>query len=471
MTLKIFDPMLMIGISLAIVFLMPIWKALGGKKLAWWISIVLYAFNTLFMIGVAYRATLYPEGLIVKIGGFNPPFGIVLHVTLWGAILGVFVWFVAFLSMMYASTRFDAEPVDVYYALLTLIALGSSGMFLTGDIFNLFVFTEITALAAFGLSAFMKKRGTAYATIKYIIMAEVASTFLLVAIALLYGKLGTLNMLDAQHTLKSVSLTGAMVLSVLFFLVGYGVEAEIFPLNLWAPDVYKYVPEEVIALFISGSSKAAAFAWLRMWVMVFGVPTKLLQTMLWIGVLTFIFAETMAYSQKDFRRALGYASLGQAGLLFIAISLGSALSLKAALLLMINHILSEALLFYIAGNVGEDGAPRNMRIPMIFGFLGAVSMPPFIGFWGKIFLFMALAESGYWIMFTLIALFSIVEIAYMYRWFVSLYGGTNNMDLVRSFSPIMLTLVSFAMWFMPFVPKVMDFLDMAIKPFLQKGVM
>jgi len=470
-TLKFFDPMLMIGISLAIVFLMPIWRALGGKKLAWAVSVLLYAFNTLFMIGVSYRATLYPEGLIVKIGGFNPPFGIVLHVTFWGAVLSTFVWFVAFLSIMYASTRNDAEPAYVYYSLLTLIALGSTGMFLTGDIFNLFVFTEITALAAFGLSAFMKKKETAYATIKYIIMAEVASAFLLVAIALLYGKLGTLNMLDAHQTLKTVGMTGAMVLSVLFFLIGYGVEAEIFPLNLWAPDVYRYVPEEVIALFISGSSKAAAFAWLRMWVMVFGVPQKMLQVMLWIGIVTFAFAEVMAYSQKNFRRALGYASLGQAGLVFVAISLGSELALKAAFLLMLNHILSETILFYIAGNIGEDGAPANVRIPLVFGFLGAVSMPPFIGFWGKIFLFMALAKAGYWVMFVLIALFSIVEIAYMYKWFVSLYKGTGKMELVRSFSPIMLTLVSFAMWFLPLIPKAVNLLDIVIKPFIQKGVM
>ena len=472
MTLKIFDPMLMIGISLAVVFLMPIWKTLGGKKLAWLVSVLLYAFNTLFMIGVSYRALLYPEGFVVKIGGFNPPFGIVLHVTLWGSILATFVWFVAFLSILYASTRYDAEPADVYYALLTLIALGSSGMFLTGDIFNLFVFTEITALAAFGLSGFMKKKGTSFATIKYVIMAEVASAFLLVAIALLYGKLGTLNMIDAAATLKGIGMTGAMVLSVLFFLIGYGVEAEIFPLNLWAPDVYRYVPEEVIALFISGSSKAAAFAWLRMWVMVFGVPQKLLDTMLWIGVITFIFAETMAYSQKNFRRALGYASLGQAGLVFTAISLGTDLSLKAAFLLMLNHILSEAVLFYIAGNLSEDGtAPASVKLPLIFGFLGAVSMPPFIGFWGKIFLFMALAKTGHIAMFVLIALFSIVEVAYMYRWFVKLYGGTSQMDLTRSLSPVLLTLVSFIMWFMPLVPQAVNILDMVVKPFLQKGVM
>lgn len=471
MTLNIFDPMIVIGVSLAVVFLMPIWYALGGKKLAWIVTVLLYMFNTVFMLGVVFRATLYPEGLIVKIGGFEPPFGIVLHVTVWGALLSVIVWFVAFLSIMYASTRHDAEPIQIYYALLTLLALGSSGMFLTGDIFNLFVFTEITALAAFGLSAFMKKKGTAYATIKYVIMAEVTSIFLLIGIALIYGKLGTLNMLDASQTLGTIGMTSVMALSVLFFLIGYGVEAEIFPLNLWAPDVYKYVPEEVIALFISGSSKAAAFAWLRMWVLVYGVPSAMLQAILWIGVITFVVAEVMAFSQKDFRRTLGYASLGQAGLVFIAVSLGTQFALKAAFLLMLNHILSEALLFYVAGNIDDSGAPANAKLFLIFGFLGAVSMPPFVGFWGKLFLFMALATEGYWVMFILIAMFSIVEIAYMYRWFVDLYKGQGKMDIIRFFSPLMLTLASFILWFVPFVPNISEFLDVIVKPFIQKGVM
>jgi len=151
--LSVFDPMVVIGLTLAVVFLIPVWRILGGRRLTQWILAALYVFNVLFMLGVVLRVYGQPEGVIVKIGGFEPPFGIVLHVTLFGAALALMVWVLALLSLVYSWNR-ELDPADVYYALMTLLALGATGMLLTGDIFNLFVFTEITALAAFGLAAF-----------------------------------------------------------------------------------------------------------------------------------------------------------------------------------------------------------------------------------------------------------------------------------------------------------------------------
>ncbi len=469
MNLSVFDPMVIIGLTLAVVFLIPVWRILGGRRLTQWILAALYAFNVVFMAGVVLRVYGQPEGVIVKIGGFEPPFGIVLHVTLFGATLALMVWVLALLSLVYSWNR-ELDPADVYYALMTLLALGATGMLLTGDIFNLFVFTEITALAAFGLAAFLKKPETSVATIRYIIMAEVASVMLLVAIAILYGKLGTLNMLDAKDTLGKIGMSGAMILSLLFFLIGYGVESEIFPLNLWAPDVYASAPAEVVALFIGGSSKAAAFAWLRMWGEVFGYPQAFKIALLVVGLTTFAVAELMALSQNRVRRTLGYASLGQMGLVFVAFSLGTKFGLIAAFLIMLNHILAEAMLFYTVG-ISEEGGSGWIRIPVVLGFAGAIALPPFVGFWGKLLLFYALALEGQWIAIGIIALFSIVEIAYMYRWFVRLWNGPEVSFDNRAVAPGVLSLLSVVAWLIPFIPVALEFANRLVVPFVAKGGM
>jgi len=318
------------------------------------------------------------------------------------------------------------EPLEKYYMLFMLLIAGSTGIVLTGDIFNLFVFLEITAIASYSLTAFLRDHHSAEAAFKYLLIGSFASTFVLLAILILYTNTGTLNMADLA--VKMVDVPDKIKLTVMIlFIVGLGIEAELFPLNGWAPDAYSQAPSPIGAIFAGIVVKASVYALMRVTFTIFDLPTTN-HFLIVMGTITLLIAEMSAMRQQQIKRMLAFSSIGQMGLVLVAFGLGTKEGIAAALFLMFSHAIIKSMLFFSAGylvffsghkNIADlEGMGREKPWTGFFFSLGAlaiIGLPPFSGFWGKFYLLTSTASSGHLLLIGLILFSAIIEAVYYLR--------------------------------------------------------
>ena len=414
-------PVLLIALPLLFAFLSPI-VGLWSKKGVKYLIIFATALNAI-LAGLLLMEAL--NGVVFDIiGGFEPPIGIVLMVGPLGGIIAFLINIVAFIISLY-NLKVEKEPIVKYSMLYMLLVMGSTGMVITGDLFNLFVFLEITSIASYGLAAYNKDKKGYLGAMKYVVMGSIGSTFVLVGIALIYSQLRTLNMLDIAMRLGEMDPIVKLVAFISLFL-GFGVEAEMFPLNTWVPEAYDGAPHPISAAFASIPAKAGIFALARIIFTIFAF-TNFLWFVVIMGILTIFFGEIIAYVQKDLKKMLAYSSIGQMGMIIMAFGIGSTLAMQGAFFQMISHALGKALLFIAAGYMiyvyktenieALKGAARHplIGIPLLIGALSIMGMPPFAGFYGKFFILMGGFAEGYYAIIALFLAASIVEVAYYAR--------------------------------------------------------
>ena len=415
------QPVLLIALPLFFAFLLPL-ISLWSKKVLKYVVMGVMAFNAILAFIVLLEALKAP--IFDIIAGFQPPLGIVLMVGPLGAFIALVINVAAFVISLYSATV-TKEPLLKYYMLSLLILMGATGMVLTGDLFNLFVFLEVTSIAAYGLASYNKDRKGFEGALKYVIMGSIGSSFVLIGIAIIYAQLRTLNMLDIATRLGEMDPYTKIVAFVSLFL-GFGVEAEMFPLNAWVPETYDGAPHPVSAMFASMSAKSGIFALARVIFTIFAFSNYLWFVVI-MGILTVFFGEIIAYVQKNIKRMLAYSSIGQMGMIIMGLGIGTVLSVQGAFFQMFSHAMGKALLFVAAGYMiyaaGTDrmdkmkGIARNplIGIPLLIGILSIMGMPPFIGFYGKFYILMGGFQQGYYAIIALFLAASIVEVAYYAR--------------------------------------------------------
>ncbi len=390
--------------------------------------------------------TLFPIGIhkpIVEIiAGFKAPFGISLYYGPLAAFLTTMITLIGFVIWLYSYKFIIREPIEKYYMLFMMLITGSTGIVLTGDVFNLFVFLEITAIAAYSLTAFLRDKDGAEAAFKYLLIGSFSSTFVLLAIVLLYANVHTLNMADIATKISSVPLTTRIFILILF-LMGLGIESEMFPLNGWAPDAYSQAPSPVGAVFGGIVVKASIYALMRLIYLMFEFQS-VMHFLVIMGVITMLIAEMSAMRQQQIKRMLAFSSIGQMGLVIIAFGVGTEPSVRAALFQMFNHALIKSLLFFAAGYLvfhsgskkisALDGLGHDKPITSFFfafGALAIIGLPPFSGFWSKLYVLLSVANSGLFAAVALILFSSVVEAIYYLRVVSRLYFNTEVATDVR----------------------------------------
>jgi proton-translocating NADH-quinone oxidoreductase chain N len=433
------SPVHFIAIPLLAAFLIPLIGKASKKAVKYVPGIVL-----LYLIYVGI--TLYPKAfehpIVEIIAGFKPPFGIVLYYGPLAAFLTTMVAMVGFVIWLYSFRFIIREPIEKYYMLFMLLITGATGIMLTGDAFNLFVFFEITAIAAYSLTAFLRDKDGAEAAFKYLLIGSFSSTFFLLAIALIYSNTHTLNMADIAVKMKDVALPIKLMI-LIFFIAGLGIESEIFPLNGWAPDAYSQAPTPVAAVFAGIVVKAAIYALLRIVFLMFDFPS-VFSLLLVLGVVTMLIAEMSAMKQHQIKRMLAFSSIGQMGLILIAFSIATVSSVQAALFQMVNHMLIKALLFFAAGYLvfhsgskeisALDGLGKEKPITSFFfafGALAILGLPPFSGFWGKLFILLSAANKHFVLVIVLILISGVIEAVYYLRVVIRLYLYKETTKEVR----------------------------------------
>ncbi len=428
------SPVHYIAVPLLAAFLMPLLAKINRELLRIVPGVVI---AYLGYVSVVLMNQVVKTGTIIEvIAGWHAPWGINLVFSPFTGFLVSLMVAMAFIIWLYGY-RFksiDNEPAMRYYILFLMLVTGAVGIVLTGDIFNFFVFLEITSISAYALTAFYRDRNGAEAAFKYLLIGGFSSTFLLLAIMLLYTQVGTLNMAEIALRMHDVP-TNMKITILILFLVGLGIEAEMFPLNGWAPDAYSQAPSPVGVTFAALVVKAGVYGLIRIIFTIFDVHGAY-EYLIVMGAVTLVIAEFSALRQSSLKRMLAYSSIGQMGFVLIAFGIGTQEAVFGAIFLMFNHAIIKGLLF-MSGSYLVFNTPNKeiqylsgygMKMPLIslffsLGALAIVGLPPFAGFWSKLYILIAAADNNLIGLIALILGVSIVEIVYYFRVMGRLYFG------------------------------------------------
>jgi len=418
---------LLIAIPLAAAFLAPLVRLVSGRAVRFVPPVVLLS-NLILSCVLIPQALAEP--IVVSIGGWRPPFCINLVVGPVGILLTVLISLVSLFVAVYAVAYIQKEPSDRYHMLFLLLVTGATGTVLTGDIFNLFVFFEILCIASYVLTAYNRDKAGTEAGFKYLVQGTVGSTLILIAIALLYGLFGTLNMADVTSRVSSVDSLPLFVILALF-VVGFGVEAAIFPLNAWLPDAHSSAPSSISAILSGIAIKAGVYAIVRTTYTLFNAP-GLFGLLSVIGVLTLVVGEVSAYRQReDVKRMLAYSSIGHIGLMVFAFGLATSAGIFGAFFQLVSHALAKALLFLAVGymiyKAGSKrlsslaGLGRDMPVMCVacaVAVFSLIGLPPFAGFMSKLSIIYAAVATERGVVVALVAVVlaaTVVEAGYFFR--------------------------------------------------------
>jgi formate hydrogenlyase subunit 3/multisubunit Na+/H+ antiporter MnhD subunit len=407
-----------IAVPLGAAFLMPV-AANVDHRLARWLG--LGALLAALAITIGLAGDIFAGGpLTAAMGGFKAPLGIVLVADRL-AILLVIALQLAGLMFWGGGTVSDPRTD----ALLVLLTGAGTGLALSGDLFNVFVFYEITAVASYGLVAGAGTGAAIAAALRYLIVGALGSSLILLGIALVYGLTGTLNLADIAR-LAPQRLEGAGGLTAFLLLVlGFGVKAELVPVNTWVPEVYGTASARVSALLAGVVSKLAIVVILRLVVLAFPVE-RAHELLLLLGMAGVVIGELAALTSTTLAQALAYSSIAQLGLVAIAFSISGTAGIAAGLALAAHHAVVKPAFFALAegwrGQIaGLTGAARRAPLGgavLVLLVLSIIGLPPLPGFWAKYLLLtaaFAAAKPVVTLAAILVLAAVVVEAAYLLR--------------------------------------------------------
>ncbi len=390
---------LLLIFPLAAVFLIPLGSVLskGFGKLLSMLS---------FLATIAYGIYLFPSVLAnpqtVIVGNWAPPFGINLFISPFSLGMVLLIFSAAFIIMV--TDLQNRQKSSQYYLLYTLFVMASAGMVLTGDIFNLFVFLEIGGIASFALIAAGTSPMGSAGSLRYLIQAQIASLSMLAGIALIYSASGVVN-IAVLARFKTFNPAFAF-LSLLLLLFPFMLESKLFPLNTWVGGAYRGADHPFAASMSGIAATAAGAVMLRILFTlanpqsVFGTTGTTMRTMLIVlGGITVLVGEGAAFTEKNFKKVLGYSSVGQMGIIAVGIGIATKDALAGVLFLVLNHTAAKILLFSVAGLFSRVSGKQKWTdmkgignvYPLPAGLFAAGAMalfgiPMFAGFWGKLYI-------------------------------------------------------------------------------------
>lgn len=411
---------LLIVIPLVFAFLVPIFKNIGKYA-----SKVVTIISMLTGLGLAlYFFITLNVPVKVILGGWKPPFGIVLVGDKLSLFLAFVVYILAFLNMFFFDKSFREHAK--FYTLYNIAIAGTTGMILTGDIFNMFVFIEITGIALYSLIAYSGKVSALKGSLKYLMVGSMASLLLLLGVTLSYHIFGSLNLADVSNKFYRIpNNLKFLILSLIF--TGFFVEAEIFPFNMWAPNAYKGANIPIATLLAGIVSIAAGYLLFRFRYL-YGSISSFGNMLVWFGVITVIIGEFSAFFTYDLRKILAFSSIGQMGLILIAAGISTKLSIYGGFFQILSHSMAKMLLFLLAGFIIYEVGTGDVRKMGGFGknhpylsgmfLIGALSLagiPGLMGFWGKFNIVGGGIASGQIVPISFILLAAIAEGVYLLR--------------------------------------------------------
>lgn len=367
----------------------------------------------IFVASALLTLAIYANGpASVAFGQWAAPFGIVFVADLLSVAMVMVTAIIGLVSVVYAISDLSSRRSYAHYhALIHVLLAGVYGAFLTGDIFNLYVWFEVMLIASFGLMVLDASQQQIDGAIKYVLLNLVSTLVFLLSIGLLYGATGTLNLADLHQKAQLISPEMKTVLAGLF-LFAFAIKAALFPLFAWLPASYHTLPNAIVALFAALLTKVGVYALMRLFTLVFPLDESGWQpVLLIIAALTMLTGVLGAASQYDIKKILSFHIISQIGYMIMGLAIYTPLAITGAIFYVIHHILVKGNLFLIGGLVARQYGSSQLEqlggvyraMPWLaFAFLLAAfslaGFPPLSGFWGKFLVIKAsLAAEIYWL--------------------------------------------------------------------------
>jgi multicomponent Na+:H+ antiporter subunit D len=403
-----------------------------GKSLKFQRIISLVGTLAYLASAIVLLATVYADGIqVVHVGNWVAPFGIAIVADLFNCILLVVSATLALAIVIYSLGSIDTKrELFGYHPLFHFLLMGVSGSFLTGDMFNLYVWFEVMLMASFVLLALGGERPQLEGAIKYVTINLISSAIFLAAVGTLYGATGTLNMADLHIQLKTSVDPQLVTVIASLFLICFGIKAALFPLFFWLPASYHTAPLAVSALFAGLLTKVGVYALFRVFTLLFADHFELTSgVMLSIASFTMVTGVLGAAVQPEFRRTLSFHIVSQIGYMLLGLALFTPLAIAGAIYFIAHNMIVKANLFLVSGVVYRlQGTYQYKRLGGIYksspwlsamfivSALSLAGAPPFSGFWGKLMIIRAGLEIDAYISVTvalavsLLTLFSMTKI-------------------------------------------------------------
>ena len=367
------------------------------------------------------------------LGGWAPPWGIEFRIDALGALMLLMITIITLLVGIYSkrSVLHEIPSKEVpFYSVFLLLVAGLIGLVSTADMFNAYVFLEITSLTSYALVS-IGSGAAVVSAFRYVILGTVGAAFYLLAVGYLYGATGTLNMADLARLLPPLYESPAVLVGFAFLVIGMSIKMALFPMHTWLPGAYSHAPSAVSALIAATTTKAAAYLLIRVMFFVFeprfSIEVIPVTTVLgWTGALAMVLGSVMALAQSDLKRMLAYSSVAQMGCIVLGIGLANAAGYTGALLHLVNHAFMKGGLFLVAGAIVYRtglrrihelrGLSRHMPVATsVFTVctFAMIGIPPTGGFFSKFYLMLGAIEAGNWVFVAAIVLSSLLALAYL----------------------------------------------------------
>jgi multicomponent Na+:H+ antiporter subunit D len=384
---------------------MMVWRSRKAQR-----AIAVATSFALLAVAIAIFVAVREQSLLItEIGSWPAPFGIVLIADLLSALMLTVSAVIAVATTIYSLAAMEVRHERFgYYPLSMLLMMGVNGAFLTGDLFNLYVWFEVMLISSFVLMVLGGEKEQMESGIKYVTLNLISSAFFLTGIGVLYAVTGALNLADIARRLPAAEQPALVGAIAVIFLVAFGIKAAVFPLFFWLPASYHTPPAAISAIFAALLTKVGVYALLRVFTLVFvHDPEFTHRLILVIAGLTMITGVLGAVAQNEFRRILSFHIISQIGYMIMGLGIFTSFALAASIFYVLHHIIVKANLFFISGIVHRIRGTYELRrlgglqtltplLALVF-FIPAMSLagiPPLSGFFAKLGLIRAGIAAG-----------------------------------------------------------------------------
>lgn len=396
-----------------------------------------------FLCALALFGEVWTGGRVaVGMGGWPAPFGIVVVVDTLSAAITTTAAFVHLTVTIHglASADEDRRRSD-FWPLANTLVMGVQGAFITGDLFNLYVWFEVLLLSSFVLVALGNARAQVESAAKYVVLNLLSSASFLVGIALVYGLTGTLNLADLATGIRDGPPPALLPAVGALFLVGFGIKAAMFPFSLWLPTAYGTPPATLAALLAGLLTKVGVYSMLRVGTLLFRGPVEGFDVALLMGAFLSVFVGAVAaLSQDRLRGVLVHTVVFAVGFMLLGLGSGTEAGVAAAIFYLLSDMLVVTALLLLGGEVeritgkvrlADMGGIYRKEPLLAVAFLAVAfsvaGFPPFVGFWGKLALFDAAVGAGLWggVLAALVGS-AVVLVAVAQAWSLGLWQGSGE---------------------------------------------
>ncbi|HLW19748.1 MAG TPA: proton-conducting transporter membrane subunit [Cyclobacteriaceae bacterium] len=373
---------------------------------------------------------VWSEGIqIMNAGGWKAPFGITFVVDVFSAVMVLLTAICGVAVSIYSTGSIRNKLIKFgFFPILHFLLMGLNGAFLTGDIFNLYVWFEVVIISSFVMITLGGEKIQIEGGVKYVTMNLLASTIFLTAIALLYGLTGSLNMADLSLKVAEVENRKLVNITAVLFFIGFGIKSAIFPLYFWLPASYHAPPPAVSAIFAGLLTKVGIYAILRVFTLIF-IPDDFMRELIsWVAIFTILTGALGAIAQNNLREIFSYLIICHIGFMIAGLGIYTEIALVGVIFYLIHDIIVKTNLYMMAGLVYKIKGSYNIKrlggfyksypklsLLMAVPLFSLVGIPPLSGFWAKIFLIEGGFAGGNYIIVFAIILGSLITLIIIAR--------------------------------------------------------